>query len=68
MPIEAETEGQNLSLTIHEHLTSKLKTPYGGSHVSYRKHGTPSSLLLKVVDHACHCEVATSVALLTKGK
>lgn len=61
MHIAAETEGQNLSLTDPEHLTSKLKIPYRGSHVSYRKHGTPSSLLLKVVNHACQCEVATTV-------
>lgn len=61
MYIEAETEGRNLSLTAHEHLTSDLKTPCQGSHVSYRKHETPCSLLLKVIDHASLCEVATSV-------
>lgn len=58
MYIEAETEGRNLSLTAHEHFISNLKTPCQDFHVSYRKHDTPSSLLLKVM-HAC--EVATSV-------
>lgn len=61
MYIEAETEGQNLSLTASEHLTSNLKTPCQGSHVSYRKRETPSSLLPKVIGHARLCVVATSV-------
>lgn len=61
MQVEVETEGQDLSLTAPDHLTSNFKTPYQGNYDTYRKHETPSSLCLKTVDHVCHCEVATSM-------
>lgn len=58
--VEAKTEGQDLSLIAHDHLTSNFKIP---NKVTMTPTGneTPSSLLLKAADHVYHCDVAISM-------